>query len=933
MFSERRESARHEELVQVIRQVRNRWRLKVALRGLAIVVGAGILAFLLSAYGLEYFRFSHAAVMGFRIGVYIVLAGLFAWFLVLPLARRVPNEQVALYLEEHEPSLQAAVVSALEAGAEPDLTDRPDRSPALVRRLVESTIDKCVSIGSGRAVEQDNLRRMSGLLAGVAFASLLLFLLGPSYLRHGASVLLFPARSAEAASPYQIEVLPGDATIARGADLTITARLLGFESEEVDLLMQSSANAPFERLPFVPAVDSDAYEVMLFDIEVETDYFVQSAGVRSSLYTLEVVDLPYVERLELEYHFPAYTQLAPRTIDNGGDIAVLQGTEVRLRAFPTMATPAGQIHFDESDTRTLTLDTDGAFTTSFEVSAEGFYRIDLQGPKGEMMTASPQYTIDVLTDQPPSVSLVKPGRDSMASPIEEVYVEARADDDLGVQSLELVYSVNGGREETLDLYAGGSTLKEVSVGHTFFLEELELQPGDFLAYYASAVDNNRIQGGKSVKSDLYFVQIRAFRKDFRAAESQAGMGGGTGGADSRALSQQQREIISATFNVIRDRDSYPADEYRENLVFLTLAQGRLREQVESLVTRLKSRVVSLDPAFRQIADTLPKAAGEMRAAEEQLQAQNANDALPPEQRALQHLQRAEEAYDEVRVTMGGGGGGGSASTAEDLADLFELELDRLHNQYETMQRGQQQAADNQIDELMERLKELARRQEQEAERQRRRASNQRSAQRGGGASQRALAEETEEAARRLERLAREANRPDLMDAARRLQEAAEAMRRAATNADNLGLAEASAALDRLKDARQRLEQEQADRLLRDIQDAMRRARELAEAEQGISRAVDHLAAAGTDRQEQLRRLLSRKDAMEAEVADLERQLDTTSADFRREEPDASRRLQEAANSIRENRLKEKIRYSRGLIRFSPTRECARLRGRDRLGYR
>ena len=273
---------------------------------------------------------------------------------------------------------------------------------------------------SGRSVERVNLRRFSGMLAGVAFASSLMFWLGPSYLRDGAKALLFPARSAEAASPYHIDVLPGDATIARGSDLTIHARLIGFESDEADLLTRTSSNAPFERLPFVPAADSDGYEAMLFDVEGETDYLVQSAGVRSSLYTLEVVDLPYVERLELEYHFPAYTQLAARTIENGGDIAVLHGTEVRLRAFPTMGTPAGQILFNESDARALTLDEEGAFTTSFEVNEEGFYRIDLQGPKGEMMAASPQYTIDVLTDQPPSVSFVKPGRDSTASPIEEI---------------------------------------------------------------------------------------------------------------------------------------------------------------------------------------------------------------------------------------------------------------------------------------------------------------------------------------------------------------------------------------------------------------------------------------------------------------------------------------------------------------------------------
>jgi hypothetical protein len=54
--------------------------------------------------------------------------------------------------------------------------------------------------------------------------------------------------------------------------------------------------------------------------------------------------------------------------------------------------------------------------------------------------------------------------------------------------------------------------------------------------------------------------------------------------------------------------------------------------------------------------------------------------------------------------------------------------------------------------------------------------------------------------------------------------------------------------------------------------------------------------------------------MFAEVADLERELDSTSAEFRRDEQSASRALQEAANGIRESKLKEKIRYSRGLVR-------------------
>ena len=83
---------------------------------------------------------------------------------------------------------------------------------------------------------------------------------------------------------------------------------------------------------------------------------------------------------------------------------------------------------------------------------------------------------------------------------------------------------------------------------------------------------------------------------------------------------------------------------------------------------------------------------------------------------------------------------------------------------------------------MEKLKDLARRQEQEAERQRRRAAlGQQASGNGSGQSQRELADQAEEAARRLEQLSREENRPDLMQSARQLRDAADAMRRAAAN--------------------------------------------------------------------------------------------------------------------------------------------------------
>ena len=148
---------------------------------------------------------------------------------------------------------------------------------------------------------------------------------------------------------------------------------------------------------------------------------------------LKVVDLPYVQKLELEYRFPAYTGLEPRKVEDGGDIAVLKGTEVRVHVVPTMS-GAGR-----TDPARTTRSEGGAdrrcrrpLARKFVADKDGFYRVELDAPTGEHVTASPQYTIDVLDDNAPTVSISKPGRDTRASPIEEVFVEAKAEDDYGV---------------------------------------------------------------------------------------------------------------------------------------------------------------------------------------------------------------------------------------------------------------------------------------------------------------------------------------------------------------------------------------------------------------------------------------------------------------------------------------------------------------------
>lgn len=903
------------ELVDVIRQVRNRWRLRLAVRGVVVVLAGTVLALLLSASGLESFRFSAPAIITFRFLTVSVFVGLLFYALVWPLRRQVTDAQVAMYLEERDPTLEAAIISAVEATAG---GGSAAHSPRLVEKLVEQATDQCRTLDHGRALERTSVQRHAGAMAAIAAFVALAVAFGPAYIRHGLSALLVISRSAEASTPYRIEVTPGNTKVPRGADQTVKAKLVGFTSSDVSVMMRSAATGSFDRVPLIASAQAGAFEGMLFHLEKHTEYYVESNGVRSATFTFEVVDLPTVKDLDLEYRFPAYTGLAPRKAQ-GGDVAAIRGADVMLHIVPTMTTPDGKILLSDGGAMPLTRQADGSLTGRFPIKSQGFYRIELTGPHGEQVEASPQYTIDVIDDQPPAVRFTKPGRDSQASPVEELFLEARADDDYGVKSLQLFYSVNGGAAKTVNLFSGPKPLTEVSAGHTIYLEELGLKPGDFVSYYAKASDTDAVQGSKTTTSDIYFVQIRPFKKDYKPSQSQAGGGGGGGGGQQVGqLSQQQREIVSATFNIVRDKAKTKPEKFRENVVFLNLAQAKLREQVEELVGKLKARLGTVDPAYNKIAEALPKAAEEMKAAESDLKAMKADTALSPEQRALKLLQDAEQQYEmQVAQQQGGGGGGGGAQSAlaDDLADLFELELDKLANQYEMQQRAEQQGGDQQVDQLVEKLKELARRQQQEMERQRRMAQAGQSSS-SGSASQRALAEEAEKAARQLEQLTRnEQQRQPLNDAMKQLQDAADAMRRAAANGSKDGGAQANQALDRLRQAQQKLERNQSGRGERDLQNAQRQAEALANEQKEVTSDVNALdsAEAGASRQAKAQALGQRKDAMDAKVADLQQQLEKIANEMRRDEKDAARKLDDAAGSIRDKRIREKIRYTKGAL--------------------
>jgi hypothetical protein len=873
------------------------------------------------------YRYNGSAVVVLRIGALLSCLATIYFGLAHPLLKRITDARIARLIEERSPGTDDRLVTAVEFS-----NSEHKISPALVNRLQADAGHLSAHIDLGNVIRRSRL-----LFCGTAaLASLLIFAAvlkwGPRELSEGVSQLVTPTTLAASTNALSIKVRPGTARVPKGSDQDLIATLVNFDSQLVTVYSRPiGSKNDWQGQAMEPAKAKSDFRLSLFNIQDSLEYFVESKSVRSDVFKLNVVDLPFVKQLNLILAFPSFTHLPARTIEDGGDIAALKGTVATVTAHLSGKVRAARIVFSDGkkvEMRQQSADFVGELTVAVDTS----YYIELVSVDGESYRGSNEYDISLLEDQPPTVSFDRPGRDKKATNLEEVFTQAHAEDDFGVVSMDLHFSVNGGEEKKVNLQELTRDSARTLIGaHTFFLEEFNLKPGDFISYYAKARDANN-----EVASDIYFIEIKPFEMEYRQAQLQGGGQGQGGDQDQNALSRRQKDLISATHRLMREGEKYSPQERKDGYEAVAVGQEKLRTDTLEFIDRMGRRLgdqVEGQKQLTEMAEDLQQAAKEMEDAPPPLRKETGKDALPPEQRALQKLLAADAIFREIQVAFGNQSSSGSSSGGErqqqELAGLFELELDKMKNQYETLQRAQRQQAERAKTDAERRLEELARRQEQALEEQRRRQQGARNG--GGGGNQRQqqeLIDETRKAARELERLSRERRDAQMQELSRQLNQTADEMQKAqAASRTNSGeaIAQNERALDRLRQAQERLQQtsgssggqrsgqagqsgqqQQISALRQRAAQAAGRQREIAKDMENLNRRGGQ--SAQDDNSKKTReQLAERKDALADSVNGLQQDIEESARAMGAGQQRAARQLKDAADSLARNRVADRIR--------------------------
>ena len=638
-------------IADLLASVRRRWMVVRAMRAVARAAAAALaaLAALLAADHL--FAPPDLVMIALAACAAGGAAGFAAWIL-RPLRRGPADRQVARFVEERCPELQDRLASAI---------DSRDRPSPFGGRVLDDASRRARGVDVDRVVAARTVRRAVAAGAG-ATAALVVLLLA------GADVVGRVARSAWLyASPFGATLIvePGAARLAADESLEVRARLAGTlgafgrSVPRVTVVDGAGGRTTLEMRP-----RGAGYAAALPPAARSFTYRVAAAAIESDDYAVRVLRAPRVERIDVAYDHPAHTGLEPRVETGGGDVFAPEGATVTVTVRADKPLRAGSLRLASGGEVTLRRAGPAALSASFEVTRDDAYRVALRDTDGLSNRAGAEYVVRALADDAPLVEIRRPGGDREITPLEEVVIEARAEDDFALARFDLVYAVAGGAERVVDLLGAEPVARGAGV-HTLRAEDLGVSPGDVISYYVRAGDANPARV-RETRSDVHFLEVRPFEREFEDAPSQSSLSLDAGTVGQ--LAAAQKEIVAATWSLDGRPDLAPDDG---DLVAVADAQAGLRQTALGAAARLLQR-----GSARAGRQALAAAVSAMARAEEALRAGSTATALPPEMEALAALLRARAAVRRTRVSRGGSGRSAAWRPREDLSALFDRDLRR-----------------------------------------------------------------------------------------------------------------------------------------------------------------------------------------------------------------------------------------------------------------
>ena len=924
------------ELQTRILDARRVWKRSLFWTGVAIVL-IGLLAILIGESIVDWLMPLPSPVrVVLLIGIIGATLYLLYKHLIQPLRASLTLRDVALNVEQSHPNLEDRLVSAVQFG------DRESDDPIeslMLQRLLADTTERIKGIDFKATVDHSRTRKYIGIAFLVVAACSILSLIFPTEIRTSLMRVLVPWEKTDPILTTKVNVTPGNARILRGKSLPIEVIVTGKDADKVVLTYYDKDTPPTtenegskqEVNMLQNPEDKRGFAYEIFNIEKEMEYYVVANETTSERFTVEVFEMPRVEDISVSYTYPEYTNLNPVVQQGSGDIQAVVGSTAEIRittnkaiqkATFTQQNSTGATTITEEDTDGTAATTsdemniaDGNILSKFiEVQEDGKYAVELFCIDEFKNEVPIEYTIKALPDNVPEVVIKEPGRDIKASKLEEVQIVAEATDDFGLEELNLMYRIGAGELKQIVLESTGEEADMQSGKHlrsgtyTFYLEEFDVEPGEVITYYAHAVDNNTLTGPGEASSEIYFIEIKPFNQrleDGGQVEAEESMPN-----PMLEIIASQKQIIRETWKHINSQPLAVTDEYSTAVQQTGKKQSDLKDKTQRVADELSMAMQELqvDP---EIMMNLEEAIDKMGEARDNLNAVQPIEAMPPEQAALELLNKVNLAIPKVLMQ--------ARANQPQLAENFELEMEELESELEQDQEELEQEMQEQTQQMLDQAREMLSQQQnlnQQSQELGRQDQPSPSDMQQNSQQQGQLSQQAQQMSEQLSQMQGNAQNPQqqrLSQAGQSMQQAGEQMRQASQGMQQqqpqMSAAKGEKAEERLEDAIDQLERAASEFSENALERATQQLQQLTEEQSVVQQQTQELrnrsrqsgmtpddyrqASELANEQRQLQRDL---ESLEEDLGDLQQQLNQDNPEAAENVSDASRRLAEEQTS-------------------------------------
>ena len=206
----------------------------------------------------------------------------------------------------------------------------------------------------------------------------------------------------------------------------------------------------------------------------------------------------------LEYNYPAYSGLEPKRVEGSdGSVVGLTGSEVKIQARSPV--PLSSVWLEFAEGEKIKAEQKGKlFFARLSISDSGGYRFGGEDGSGKIWAEPAFHKIQALPDRAPEIHLLVPEQDLEVQLDQEILLKFRASDDYGLSEVWLVFKSAGKEHRVLIQKSQGM---ELEGEYRWQLANYRLIPGERVAYYLEAKDNNNITGPGIGKSQTRYLEV------------------------------------------------------------------------------------------------------------------------------------------------------------------------------------------------------------------------------------------------------------------------------------------------------------------------------------------------------------------------------------------------------------------------------------------